>query len=104
VQGRNVFSIFCYFLFYSFNALEHDVVSNERLDSVWARFQLLCNADILPILPPIDGLPIQAPPGLDTARQLIFFENFTEFCNEEAMDITCPAPKSRAGQEQALRI
>ncbi|XP_045551322.1 uncharacterized protein [Salmo salar] len=45
------------------------VVAKERLDSVGSRFQLLRNADILP---PIDGLPVQASPGLDTARQTIF--------------------------------
>jgi hypothetical protein len=41
-------------------------------------------------------------PGLDTARQTIFL--IREFCNEEALDNTCPAPKSRAGQKQALRL
>ncbi|XP_035643377.1 uncharacterized protein LOC118394275 isoform X2 [Oncorhynchus keta] len=39
-------------------------------DSVGIRYQLLRNADILP---PIDGLPVQAPPGLDTSRQTYIF-------------------------------
>ena len=30
------------------------------------------------------------------------FEKIKEFCDEEAMDITCPEPKSRAGQKHAL--
>jgi hypothetical protein len=59
-------------------------------------FQLLRNTAILL---PVDGLPVQAPPGLDTARQTFIFEKIREFCNEEATDITCPAPKSRAGQK-----
>ncbi|XP_070295148.1 uncharacterized protein [Salvelinus sp. IW2-2015] len=105
---------------FSFDALEPGVdVAKERWDSVRTRFQLLHNADILPpidgvpvqappgldnadILPPIDGLPLQAPPGLDNARQTYLFEKIRELCNEEAMDITYPAPKSRAGQKQAL--
>ncbi|XP_045559574.1 uncharacterized protein [Salmo salar] len=56
------------------------------------------------ILPPIDGLPVQAPPVLGTVRQTYLFEKIREVCDEEAMDITCPAPKSRAGQKQALQI
>ena len=73
MQGCNVFSMFfCYFLFYSFDALEPGVVvAKECSDSVKTRFQLLCNADILPV---IYGLPVQAPPGLDTARQTSIFE------------------------------
>ncbi|XP_071211410.1 uncharacterized protein [Salvelinus alpinus] len=87
---------------FSFDALEPGVVvAKERPDSVGTRFQLLRNAYVLP---PIDGLPVQAPPGLDTARQTYLFEKIREFCDEEAMDITCPAPKSRAGQKQALRM
>ncbi|XP_029595685.1 zinc finger protein 436 [Salmo trutta] len=85
---------------FSFDALEPGVVvAKEHSDSVGTRFQLLRNADILP---PIDGLPVQAPPGLDTARQTYLFEKIREFCNEEAMDITCPAPKSRAGQKRGV--
>ena len=90
-------SFFCSFLFYSFAALEPGVVAKERSDSVGTRFQLLCNADILP---PIDGLPVQAPPGLDTARQTYLFKKIREFCDEEARDIT----KSKAGQKQAKKI
>ncbi|KAK6315674.1 hypothetical protein J4Q44_G00131980 [Coregonus suidteri] len=53
--------------FYSFDTLEPGVVvPKERSDSVGTRFQLLHNADILP---PIDGLLVEVPPGLDTARQ-----------------------------------
>ncbi|XP_045551199.1 uncharacterized protein [Salmo salar] len=40
---------------FSFDVLEPGVVAKERSDSVRTRFQLLCNADILP---PIDGLPV----------------------------------------------
>ncbi|KAM9459790.1 uncharacterized protein ACWYII_011206 [Salvelinus alpinus] len=77
---------------FSFDAVEPGVVvAKERSDSVRTRFQLLHNADILP---PIDGLPVQAPPGLDTARQTYVFEKIR----------TSHAPKSRAGQKQALRI
>ncbi|XP_031678979.1 uncharacterized protein LOC116374003 [Oncorhynchus kisutch] len=47
------------------------VVAKELLDSVGTRFQLLRKADILP---PIDGLPVQAPPGLDTARLTYLYE------------------------------
>jgi hypothetical protein len=86
-----LFCCCCYSLFYSFGALEPGVVvAKERSNSVETRFQLLPNTDILP---PIDGLPVQAPPGLDTARQTYLFEKIREFCDEEAMDITCPAPK-----------
>ncbi|XP_036816247.1 uncharacterized protein LOC110503063 [Oncorhynchus mykiss] len=61
----------------SFNALEPGVVvAKERSDSVRTRFQLLRKADILP---PIDGLPVQAPPGQDTARQTYVFEKIMEF-------------------------
>ncbi|KAM9479555.1 uncharacterized protein ACWYII_006685 [Salvelinus alpinus] len=84
-----------------FGALEPGVVTKERSYSVGNRFQLLRNADILP---PIDGLPVQAPPELDTARQTYLFEKIREFCDEEAIDITRPAPKSRAGQSRAPRI
>ena len=77
------------------------VLQPRSVRTVRARFQLLRNADILP---PIDGLPVQAPPGLNTARQTYVFEKIREICNEEDLDITCPAPKSRAGQKQALRI
>ncbi|KAM9528351.1 uncharacterized protein ACWYII_041044 isoform 1-T2 [Salvelinus alpinus] len=85
----------------SFDALEPGVVAaKECSDSVGTRF-LLRNADILP---PIDGLPVQAPPGLNTARQMYVFEKIREFCDEEAIDITCPAPRSRARQKQALQI
>ena len=92
--------VISYFLFYSVGALEPGVVTKERSYSVGNRFQLLSNADILP---PIDGLPVQAPPGLDTARQTYLFEKIREFCHKEGMDMTCPAPKSRAGQKQALQ-
>jgi hypothetical protein len=91
----------CYFLFYSFDALEPgDVVSKERSDSVGTRFQLLHNADILL---PMDGLPVQALDctGLDTAKQTYLFQKIRESCNE-SMDIKCTAPKSRAGQKQAV--
>jgi hypothetical protein len=71
------------------------------LDSAGNRFQLLHNVDILP---PKDGLPVQTSPILDTARQTDVFEKIRKFCDEEAMDITCHAPKSMAGQKQALRI
>jgi hypothetical protein len=72
----DVVLFFCYFLFLSFDALEPGVVvTKERSDSVRTRFQLMRNADILP---PIDGLPVQAPPGLDTARQTICFEKIRE--------------------------
>ena len=65
-------SYFCYFLFYSFNALEPGVVvAKERSDSVGTRFQLPRKADILL---PIDGLAVQASPGLETARQTYIFE------------------------------
>ena len=74
------------------------MVAKEHSDSVGTRFQLLSNADLLP---PIDGLPVQAPLGLETARQTYISEKIREFCDKEAMDITCPAPKSRAGQKQA---
>ena len=60
---------FCwdYFVFYSVTALEPGVVvAKERWESIKTRFHLLHNADILP---PIDGLPVQAPPGLDTTKQ-----------------------------------
>ncbi|XP_055783141.1 uncharacterized protein LOC129858157 [Salvelinus fontinalis] len=67
------------------------VLSLRSVQTVKTRFQLLRNADILP---PIDGLPVKAPPGLDTARQHIF-DKIREFCDKEAMDITCPAPKGR---------
>ena len=79
---------FGYFLFYSFDALEPGVVVAKE-----------CNADILP---PIDGLSVQAPPGLDTARQTYVFEKIREFCDKEAMDITFPAPKSRTVQKIPL--
>ena len=87
----------CYFRFHSFDALEPGVVAKKQLDSVGTRFQLLHNADILP---PIDGLPVQATPGL--YMHSLIFSKIREFCYEEAMGITCPAPKSRAGQKQAL--
>jgi hypothetical protein len=41
---------------------------------------------------------------LDTARQTYVFEKIRELCDEEAMDIIRPAPKSRAEQKQALQI
>ena len=53
------------FLYYRFNDIDPGVVDTERSYSVGTGFQLQRNADILP---PIDGLPVQAPPGLDTAR------------------------------------
>ncbi|KAK6307635.1 hypothetical protein J4Q44_G00227830 [Coregonus suidteri] len=82
---------------FSFNALEPGVVvTKDRLDSVGSRFQLLRDAHVLP---PID---VQAAPGLDTTKQTYLFEKMWEFCDKEAMDITCPASKSRAGQKQAL--
>jgi hypothetical protein len=94
MQGCNVLHFLCYFLFYSFDALEPGViVSKEGSDLEGTRFQLLRNADILPL---IDGLPVQAPPGQDKARQTYIFEKIREFCDEDAMDITCPAPQSRA--------
>lgn len=68
MQGCNVLSIF---LFYIFDALGPGVVGKEHSDSVGTRFQLLCNTDILP---PINGLPVQALPGLDTTRQTCLFE------------------------------
>ncbi|KAM9551393.1 uncharacterized protein ACWYII_028084 [Salvelinus alpinus] len=86
---------------FSFDALEPGVVSKKHSDSVGTRFQLLHNADIPP---PIDGLPVDAPLRLDTARQTYLFEKIRAFSDEEAMDITCPAPKSRAGLKQAVRI
>ena len=42
------------------------LLSPKSVRTVGTRFQLLRYADILP---PIDGLPVKAPPGLDTARQ-----------------------------------
>jgi hypothetical protein len=69
--------MFCYFLFYSFDALEPGViVTKERWDLVRTSFHLLRNANILP---PIDGLPVRAPLGLDTARQTSVFEKIREF-------------------------
>ncbi|XP_064862496.1 uncharacterized protein LOC135563592 [Oncorhynchus nerka] len=75
------------------------LLSPRSVRTVGTRLQLLLNADILP---PIDDLPVQETPGLDTARETYLFEKIREFCDEEAVDITCPAPKSRAGQKQAL--
>jgi hypothetical protein len=97
-----LFEVFIFgyiFLFYSFDALESGVVvAKEHSDSVWTRFQLLRNTDVLP---PIDGLPVQAPLGLDTTRHVYLFEKIRDYYHEETMDITCPAPKLRAGQKQA---
>jgi hypothetical protein len=72
------------------------LLSPRSIWTVGTRFHLLGNADILP---PIDGLLGQPPPRLDIARQSYIFVKIREFCNEEAMNVTCPAAKSRAGQK-----
>ncbi|KTF72097.1 hypothetical protein cypCar_00049575 [Cyprinus carpio] len=44
-------------------------------------------------LPPIDGLPVLAPPGLNIDRQTYLYEKIRPLCADEAGDITCPAPR-----------
>ena len=68
-----VFIFWSIFLFYSFDAPESGVVvAKEHSDSIWTRFWLLRNTDVLP---PIDGLPVQAPLGLDTTKRVYFWED-----------------------------
>ncbi|XP_051997723.1 uncharacterized protein LOC127654555 [Xyrauchen texanus] len=46
-------------------------------------------------LPPVDGLPVLAPPGLKIDRQTYLYEKIRPFCADEARDITCPAQGSQ---------
>lgn len=66
------------------------VVAKTHCDSPPVEYQLLRDgAD----LPPMDGLPVRAPPGLNIDRQTYLYEKIRPFCAEEARDITCPAPR-----------
>ena len=68
VQGCNVFWFFVVVIpCFTASMLWSLVLSPRSVRTVGTRFQLLHNADILS---PIDGLPVKAPPGLDTARQI----------------------------------
>jgi hypothetical protein len=52
------------------------VLSSRSIQTVWTKFQLLS------ILPSIDGLPVKAPLGLDTARQNIFLTRSGSFATK----------------------
>ncbi|CAK6981240.1 hypothetical protein cypCar_00043689%2C partial, partial [Scomber scombrus] len=66
------------------------VLAKTHCDAEPIEYQLLRNgAD----LPPVDSLPVLAPPGLTIDRQAYLYEKIRPFCADEARDITCPAPK-----------
>ncbi|XP_051985316.1 uncharacterized protein LOC127645673 [Xyrauchen texanus] len=57
-------------------------------------------------LPPVDGLPVLAPPGLKIDRQTYLYEKIRPFCADEARDITCPAPRvtTQKSPQKRMRI
>ena len=76
--------------FYSFDAERPGVVfAREDAAAEPVEFQLLREAHHQP---PPSRPPVQAPPGLDLARQKYLFEKIREFCSDEAKDVTCPPP------------
>lgn len=79
--------LFCH----SFDAKRPGVVlAKTHRDAQPVEYQLLRDgAD----LPPIDGLPVLAPPGLNIDRQTYLYEKIRPFCADEARYITCPAPR-----------
>ncbi|XP_051986292.1 uncharacterized protein LOC127646579 [Xyrauchen texanus] len=74
---------------FSFEAKRPGVVlAKSHRDAQPVEYQLLRDgAD----LPPVDGLPVLAPPGLKIDRQTYLYEKIRPFCADEARDITCPA-------------
>ncbi|XP_077056261.1 uncharacterized protein LOC143708820 [Siphateles boraxobius] len=76
---------------FSFEAKRPGVVlAKSHRDAQPVEYQLLRDgAD----LPPVDGLPVLAPPGLKIDRQNYLYEKIRPFCADEARDITCPAPR-----------
>ena len=69
------------------------VMAKKHRDAEVVEFQLLKDPAIRP---PVSGLPVLPPPGLDMARQQYLFKEIRKFCRDDAKDITCPEPKSTA--------
>ncbi|KAG7481875.1 hypothetical protein JOB18_007261 [Solea senegalensis] len=92
---------------FSFNTNRPGVVlARTHSDAEPIEFQLLHKPGVLP---PVDGLPVLAPPGLTMDRQTYLFEKIRPFCSDEAKDITCPAPqhghsKFRAPKSKRRRV
>ncbi|XP_030299589.1 uncharacterized protein LOC115597624 isoform X2 [Sparus aurata] len=83
---------------FSFDAKRPGVVlARTHCDAEPVAFQLLRDSAVLP---PVDSLPVLAPPGLNIDRQTYLYEKIWPFCADEARDITCPAPRVTAQKSQ----
>ena len=77
-------------LYYRFDHEKPGVVMLQKhTDTEVVEFQLLKDPAVRP---PLCGVPVQPPPGLDMPRQKYLFKEIRKFCREDAQDITCPKP------------
>ncbi|KTG06938.1 hypothetical protein cypCar_00046843 [Cyprinus carpio] len=87
---------------FSFDAKRPGVVlAKTHRDAQPVEYQLLRDgAD----LPPIDGLPVLGPPGLNIDRQTYLYEKIRPFCADEARDITCAEPRVKTQKRPQKRM
>lgn len=74
------------------------VYAQKHRDAEEIKFQLLKDPSVKP---PVTGVPVQPPPGLDYARQEYLFTKLREYCADDAKDITCPTPVHNPNQPTA---
>ncbi|XP_055076286.2 uncharacterized protein [Misgurnus anguillicaudatus] len=85
---------------FSFDAKRPGVVlAKTDCDAQPVEFQLLRDGEDLP---PIDGLLVLSPPGLNIERQTYLYEKIRPFCAKEARHITCPAPRVTAQKRKRM--